>query len=212
MSFSFGSVVNILRFLSLTGKHEALKMLMLTVVWSVYKSFFIIMGIFISFKILVTLQSYSIGSSRNVNIDICLCFGRMPPLRHARGWRKYCEVIVFYYILKMYLNLYCVMWTFNLSRQNYFSSTQKSILLLFRSITGDDWNKIMHDYMLRSPFCSSSRSYWNKDCDVEGEKKDDSSCATALVIYFCSFYVIIAYIVLNLLVGKTEWCIFVLSC
>ena len=154
MSFSFGSVVNILRFLSLTGKHEALKMLMLTVVWSVYKSFFIIMGIFISFKILVTLQSLtSIGSSRNVNIDICLCFGRMPPLRHARGWRKYCEVIVFYYILKMYLNLYCVMWTFNLSRQNYFSSTQKSILLLFRIITGDDWNKIMHDYMLRSPFC-----------------------------------------------------------
>ena len=76
--------------------------------------------------------------------------------------------------------------------------------MLFRIVTGDDWNKIMHDYMLRSPFCSPSRSYWNKDCDVEAKQKDDGSCATSVVIFFCSFYVIIAYIVLNLLVGKIE--------
>ena len=45
LSHSFGFVVIILRFFTITGKHATLKMLMLTVVVSVYKSFFIIMGI-----------------------------------------------------------------------------------------------------------------------------------------------------------------------
>ena len=47
LSHSFGFVVIILRFFTITGKHATLKMLMLTVVVSVYKSFFIIMGMFL---------------------------------------------------------------------------------------------------------------------------------------------------------------------
>lgn len=47
ISYSFGFVVVILRFFTITGKHVTLKMLMLTVAVSVYKSFFIIMGMFI---------------------------------------------------------------------------------------------------------------------------------------------------------------------
>lgn len=41
-SNSFGFVVVILRFFTITGKHATLKMLMLTVAVSVYKSFFIV--------------------------------------------------------------------------------------------------------------------------------------------------------------------------
>lgn len=46
-SNSVGFVVVILRFFTITGKHATLKMLMLTVAVSVYKSFFIIMGMFL---------------------------------------------------------------------------------------------------------------------------------------------------------------------
>lgn len=47
ISYSFGFVVVIFRFFTITGKHVTLKMLMLTVAVSVYKSFFIIMGMFL---------------------------------------------------------------------------------------------------------------------------------------------------------------------
>lgn len=47
LSNSFGFIVVILRFFTITGKHATLQMLMLTVVVSVYKSFFIILGLFI---------------------------------------------------------------------------------------------------------------------------------------------------------------------
>lgn len=47
MCLTFGYTVIILRFFTITGKHATLKMLMLTVVVSVYKSFFIIMGMFL---------------------------------------------------------------------------------------------------------------------------------------------------------------------
>lgn len=46
-SHMFGFMVIILRFFTITGKHATLKMLMLTVGVSVYKSFFIIMGMFL---------------------------------------------------------------------------------------------------------------------------------------------------------------------
>lgn len=47
LSFSFGYVVVVLRFFTITGKHATLKMLMLTVGVSVCKSFFIIFGMFL---------------------------------------------------------------------------------------------------------------------------------------------------------------------
>lgn len=47
LSFSFGYIVVVLRFFTITGKHATLKMLMLTVGVSVCKSFFIIFGMFL---------------------------------------------------------------------------------------------------------------------------------------------------------------------
>jgi len=42
------------------------------------------------------------------------------------------------------------------------------------------------------PFCTRGRNYWETDC---GNYR-------AALVYFCTFYVIITYIVLNLLVGQ----------
>ncbi|KAB1267741.1 Sodium leak channel non-selective protein [Camelus dromedarius] len=80
----------------------------------------------------------------------------------------------------------------NINRHANFSSAGKAITVLFRIVTGEDWNKIMHDCMVQPPFCTPDEfTYWATDC---------GNYAGALM-YFCSFYVIIAYIMLNLLVA-----------
>lgn len=124
-----------------------LKMLLLTVVVSMYKSFFIIVGMFL--------------------LLLCYAFAGVVLF----GTVKYGE---------------------NLNRHANFSTAGKAITVLFRIVTGEDWNKIMHDCMVQPPFCTPDKHrYWETDC---------GNYAGAL-IYFCSFYVIIAYIMLNLLVA-----------
>ncbi|XP_064105310.1 sodium leak channel NALCN-like isoform X1 [Macrobrachium nipponense] len=145
-SHMFGFMVIILRFFTITGKHATLKMLMLTVGVSVYKSFFIIMGMF------VLILSYALAG--------CILFGTV----------KYGEGI---------------------GRQANFQTATNGITLLFRIVTGEDWNKIMHDCMVAPPFCTPGENYWETDCGN----------FTGSLIFFCSFYVIITYIVLNLLVA-----------
>lgn len=49
----------------------------------------------------------------------------------------------------------------------------------------------MHDCMIQPPYCTPANNYWETDCGN----------FTASLIYFCSFYVIITYIMLNLLVA-----------
>src|SRR6185503_3576536 len=46
-------------------------------------------------------------------------------------------------------------------------------------------------FAFQPPYCTTGGNFWETDC---GNK-------TAALFYFCSFYVIITYIVLNLLVG-----------
>ncbi|CAH1782033.1 unnamed protein product [Owenia fusiformis] len=148
-SNSLGYFVIVLRFFTITGKHATLKMLMLTVVVSMFKSFFLIMGMFL----LMLFYAYT-G---------VILFGSV----------KFGE---------------------NLGRHANFRTASNAVALLFRIVTGEDWNKIMHDCMARPPFCSRiqpGENYWESDC---------GNFAAALV-YFCSFYIIITYIVLNLLVA-----------
>ncbi|KAK2709736.1 hypothetical protein QYM36_013419 [Artemia franciscana] len=144
-SHSFGFIVIILRFFTITGKHATLRMLMLTVVVSVYKSFFIIMGMFL------LILTYALAGN--------ILFGSV----------KYGESI---------------------GRQANFSTTSRGIIMLFRIVTGEDWYKIMHDCMISPPFCTPGGNSWETDC---GNFR-------AAMMFFCSFYVIITYIVLNLLV------------
>ncbi|GFS24477.1 sodium leak channel non-selective protein-like, partial [Elysia marginata] len=143
---SLGYIVIVLRFFTVTGKHATLKMLMQTVVMSVFKSFFIIMGMFL----LMLFYAYA-------------------------------GVILFG----------SVKYGYNLGRHANFATAYNAVLLLFRIVTGEDWNKIMHDCMVIPPFCTKGGNYWETDCGNY----------IASIIYFCTFYVIITYIVLNLLVA-----------
>ncbi|EEC06683.1 voltage-gated ion channel, putative, partial [Ixodes scapularis] len=102
-SNSFGFVVVILRFFTITGKHATLKMLMLTVVVSVYKSFFIIMGMFL---------------------------------------------LIFFYALTGVILFGNVKFGEHIGRQANFKTAPNGIAMLFRIVTGEDWNKIMHDCMV----------------------------------------------------------------
>ncbi|KAI6177079.1 Sodium leak channel non-selective protein [Aphelenchoides bicaudatus] len=79
------------------------------------------------------------------------------------------------------------------SKHVNFRTSKEALVVLFRSVTGEDWNDIMHDCMRSAPFCywREGINYWESDC---GNK-------FGAVVYFCSFYLIITYIVLNLLVA-----------
>ena len=64
--------------------------------------------------------------------------------------------------------------------------------MLFRIVTGEDWNQIMHDCMVEPPSCTVARP---------PDYRTDCGNFTVALVFFCSFYVIITYIVLNLLVA-----------
>jgi len=144
----FGYLSIILRFVTITGKHATLSMLMQTVYVSVYKSFFIIMGMF------TLITCYAL-------IGVIL-FGNL----------KYGEAI---------------------NRQANFSTAGRGIVMLFRIVTGEDWNRILHDCMQKPPACTyrAHHNFWETNCGN----------FTGALLFFCSFYVIITYIVLNLLVA-----------
>ncbi|KAI6235562.1 Sodium leak channel non-selective protein [Aphelenchoides besseyi] len=74
-----------------------------------------------------------------------------------------------------------------------FRSGKEALVVLFRSVTGEDWNDIMHDCMRSPPLC-----YWKEGIDYW---KTDCGNYFGAIFYFCSFYLIITYIVLNLLVA-----------
>lgn len=146
-SFAFGAATVLFRFFTITGKHPTLKMLMMTIVVSCGKSFFIIVGLFL----LITFYAF---------LGVVL-FGKV----------KYGE---------------------HLGRHANFENAPNAMATLFRIVTGEDWNKIMHDCMITEPHCSKrGENYWETDCGN----------SIASMVYFCSFYVLIAYIVINLLVG-----------
>ncbi|KAI0978501.1 hypothetical protein GJ496_008670, partial [Pomphorhynchus laevis] len=142
----FGYIVIILRLFTICGKHATLKMLMLTIIASFYKSFFIIFAMFLLMLV------YAFAG--------VILFG-------------------------------CVKYGVQLNRHANFRTAPNAMLLLLRIITGEDWNKIMHDCMIQPPYCTPARNYWESDCGN----------VTASVLYFLSFYVIITYIVLNLLLA-----------
>ncbi|CAF3718555.1 unnamed protein product [Rotaria sp. Silwood1] len=145
-SNTFGFTVIILRFFTIVGKHATLNILMLTIIVSFFKSFFIILGMF-----LLMLVYALVG---------VILFG-------------------------------CVKFGLELGRHANFKTVPNAIILLMRIVTGEDWNKIMHDCMVAPPRCTRGGSYWESDCGN----------STASILYFCSFYIIITYIVLNLLVA-----------
>ncbi|CAD5207057.1 unnamed protein product [Bursaphelenchus okinawaensis] len=147
-TYTYGYIVVILRFFTFAGRNNTLKMLMLTVVMSMFRSFFII----IALAMLVLFYAYT-G---------VILFGMV----------KYGQAV---------------------SKHVNFRSGSEALVVLFRSLTGEDWNDIMHDTQRSVPFCywRPGQNYWETDCGNY----------YSAVIYFCSFYLIITYIVRNLLVA-----------
>uniref|UniRef100_A0A0X3PIX2 Sodium leak channel non-selective protein n=5 Tax=Schistocephalus solidus TaxID=70667 RepID=A0A0X3PIX2_SCHSO len=146
ISNNFGWTVQMLRFLTIAGKHVTLKMLMLTVVMSMYKSLFILTSMVVLMLVYALMGVVLFGSVK---------FGD------------------------------------NLGRHANFHNAFRATILLSRIITGEDWNKIMHDCMIQPPFCKLRETFWETNCGN----------AQASLAYFCSFYVIITYVMLNVLVA-----------
>uniref|UniRef100_A0AC35G378 Ion transport domain-containing protein n=1 Tax=Panagrolaimus sp. PS1159 TaxID=55785 RepID=A0AC35G378_9BILA len=81
-----------------------------------------------------------------------------------------------------------------ISKHVNFRTSKEALVVLFRCVTGEDWNDIMHAIgAVNPPFCfwREGMNYWETDCGNY----------YGAVIYFCSFYLIITYIVLNVLVA-----------
>ncbi|KAG4073861.1 hypothetical protein HA402_014066 [Bradysia odoriphaga] len=100
-------------------------------------------------------------------------------------------LLVFFYALAGTILFGTVKYGEGIGRRANFGSPITGVAMLFRIVTGEDWNKIMHDCMVQPPYCTISANYWETDCGN----------FTASLVYFCTFYVIITYIVLNLLVA-----------
>ncbi|XP_058057475.1 sodium leak channel NALCN [Anopheles bellator] len=100
-------------------------------------------------------------------------------------------LLVFFYALAGTILFGTVKYGEGIGRRANFGSPVTGVAMLFRIVTGEDWNKIMHDCMVQPPYCTPAANYWETDCGN----------FTASLIYFCTFYVIITYIVLNLLVA-----------
>uniref|UniRef100_A0A0N5A4C0 Sodium leak channel non-selective protein n=1 Tax=Parastrongyloides trichosuri TaxID=131310 RepID=A0A0N5A4C0_PARTI len=147
-TYTFGYIVVVARFFTIAGRNTILKMLMLTVLMSMYRSFFIILAMFL----LVLFYAYT-G---------VILFGMV----------KYGQAV---------------------SKHVNFRSGSEALVVLFRSVTGEDWNDIFHDSSISPPFCywKEGINYWETDCGNY----------YGAIIYFCSFYLIITYIVRNLLVA-----------
>lgn len=103
-------------------------------------------------------------------------------------------LLVFFYALAGTILFGTVKYGEGIGRRANFESPITSVAMLFRIVTGEDWNKIMHDCMVQQPYCTVADNYWETDCGN----------FSASLIYFCTFYVIITYIVLNLLVGEFD--------
>lgn len=104
-------------------------------------------------------------------------------------------LLVFFYALAGTILFGTVKHGEQIGRRANFGSPITGVAMLFRIVTGEDWNKIMHDCMIQPPYCTTGRNFWETDCGN----------FSASLVYFCTFYVIITYIVLNLLVGKKDF-------
>ena len=148
VTLPIGVALIIFRLFTLAGKINSIRMLMLTVGMSLFKSFYTI----------------------SVLVVLMMCYALV-------------GVVMFG----------SVRFGVSLNRHANFQTSWKSMLLLFRITTGEDWNKLMHDCMVVPPQCSFKEgdNYWETDC---GSK-------FVATLYFFSYYLLITYIFLNLFIA-----------
>ena len=143
-----GVALIILRLFTLVGKINFLKMIMLTLSMSLFKSFYTI----------------------SVLVVLMMCYALV-------------GVIMFG----------SVRFGLHLNRHASFRTSFSAMLLLFRITTGEDWNLLMHDCMVKPPKCSLNENdnFWETDCGNEFFAQ----------LFFFSYYIIITYIFLNLFIA-----------
>jgi hypothetical protein len=98
----------------------------------------------------------------------------------------------------MGMNLFAhTKWQENLNRHANFWSFDKSMMTLFRCFTGESYNAIMHDATVQPPYCNPGT--W---VDMNGISRP-SNCGSTLAspAYFCIYFLLANYILLNLLVA-----------
>jgi hypothetical protein len=135
-----GIIAIMTRTFLLVGKIESLKMLMMTLVVTLLKSFYVFAAL---------------------------------------------ALILITYALIGVVLFHDVKWGEGIDRYANFWSTGHAWLVMFRIMTGEDWNKIMHDCMIQPPDCE------NEECGNVG----------AAIVFFCSFYVLVSFIILNVLIA-----------
>ncbi|CAF4056766.1 unnamed protein product, partial [Rotaria sp. Silwood1] len=80
----------------------------------------------------------------------------------------------------------------SINDNNNFQTFFNSLLVLFRSATGEAWQEIMYD-------CGPNG---NAKCDHRSRSKKDESCASSFAIpYFLSFYILCSFLIINLFVA-----------
>ena len=144
-----GVVIILFRYLSLSGKHDTLKMLMMTVSMSLVKSFYII------FVLILIIMSYAM-------IGVIM-FGSV---KHGVA----------------------------ITPNANFKGSVNAMIMLFRITTGEDWNKVMQNCRIQEPYCTEAtetEDYWKSDCGSH----------FGALCYFISFYVILTFVLLNLLIA-----------
>ena len=152
-------------------------MLIQTVIMSIYKSFFIISLMFLMItvyslagNILFGNIKYGEAINRHANFDTTLN-GIQMLFRIVTGNTK--EITI------------C-----RVFKQKYKHVIKYNLFLLSTWI-GEDWNRVLHDAMLYQQ-CTrfKNANYWETNCGNW----------YAAIVFFFTFYVLITYIVLNLLV------------
>ena len=55
----------------------------------------------------------------------------------------------------------------------------REALYFYRIVTGEDWNRVLHDSMLSPPYCSRTphSAFWTTDC----------GSFVAAIVYYCRF-------------------------
>eukprot|EP01064_Diplonema_japonicum_P029541 TRINITY_DN4809_c0_g1_i1.p1 TRINITY_DN4809_c0_g1~~TRINITY_DN4809_c0_g1_i1.p1 ORF type:complete len:1504 (+),score=269.06 TRINITY_DN4809_c0_g1_i1:171-4682(+) len=96
--------------------------------------------------------------------------------------------LVFFIYSTLGVNLFSgVKWGEYLTYHANFDNFGSAMLLLFRTCTGEDWNGIMHDLMVQPPDCTEG-----VDCGADTWKPP---------LYFISFLLIAAQVMLNLFIA-----------
>ncbi|KNC21613.1 hypothetical protein FF38_13442 [Lucilia cuprina] len=75
-------------------------------------------------------------------------------------------LLVFFYALAGTILFGTVKYGEGIGRRANFGSPVTGVAMLFRIVTGEDWNKIMHDCMVQPPYCTPGNNYWETDCAI----------------------------------------------